>query len=127
MYDMDSGRYVSIGAESGGKPFGDPLPPGTYDILERAGRPDFYRLDPVDRNPYDDTHEPTGRDHFRLHRPGRTVGCIAAKDWDGWRQLDELIGNTQQTGMVPDNFKPWWKVWPTKPQYLKRYGQIIVY
>jgi hypothetical protein len=32
-----------------------------------------------------------------------------------------------QTDMVPDNFKPWWKFWPTKQQSLKRYGQIIVY
>ena len=79
LVDLDSGNSVAILAESGGKPFGASIPPGTYDILERQGRPGFYRLDRKDAIPYNDVDDASGRDHFRLHHPGRTTGCIAAK------------------------------------------------
>jgi RHS repeat-associated protein len=127
LTDQDTGDSVTTQAESGGKPFGDPIPSGTYDILERQGRPDFYRLDKQDSFPFEDVDNVTGRDHFRLHRPGRTIGCIAAKDEQGWKQVDELIKNTKQTDLVPDNFKPWWKFWPSKQQNLRRYGTLTVH
>ena len=126
MLDLDTGHSVTVQAASGGNPFGDPIPSGTYDILERAGRDGFYRLDKQDSTPYDDIDDATGRDHFRLHHPGRTIGCIAAATQAGWAQLDNLIKNTQQKGIVPDNFRPWWKFWPTPQQYLVRYGSITV-
>lgn len=125
--DQDTGYNVTTQAESGGKPFGDSIPSGTYDILERQGRPDFYRLDKQDSFPFDDVDSVTGRDHFRLHRPGRTTGCIAAKDAQSWKQVDELIKNTKQTDTVPDNFKPWWKFWPSTQQDLRRYGTLTVH
>ncbi len=127
LTDQDTGNSSTTQAESGGKPFGDPIPSGTYDILERQGRPDFYRLDKQDSFPFDDVDNITGRDHFRLHRPGRTIGCIAAKDAQSWKQVDELIKNTKQTDTVPDNFKPWWKFWPSTQQDLRRYGTITVH
>ena len=126
VIDLETGQRVTIQAESGGKPFGDPIPSGTYDILERQGRSDFYRLDKHDATPYDDVDDVTGRTHFRLHRPGRTIGCIAAKEEKAWKLVDELIKKTQRTEMVPDNFKPWWKLWPTVQQYVIRYGSLIV-
>ncbi|NLJ29541.1 MAG: DUF2778 domain-containing protein [Deltaproteobacteria bacterium] len=125
--DLDKGNSVTILAESGGKPFGDPIPYGTYNILERQGRLDFYRLDKEDVSPYDDVDDATGRSHFRLHHPGRTIGCIAAKDWEGWKKVNNLIKNTQHTDKVPDNFKPWWKFWPTASGQLTRYGTLRVY
>lgn len=53
--------------------FGGPIPLGDYDILER-GHKDGFRLEPKD-DPYgDDVHNETGRDNFRLHGPGGSIG-----------------------------------------------------
>jgi len=54
--DSDTGQQATMFAESGGKPFGDPIPMGKYEILDHRD-PDFLRLDPVDstlRNDIDD-------------------------------------------------------------------------
>lgn len=125
--DLDSGQTLTIGAESGGKPFGEPIPTGCYDILERAGKPEF-RLDPQDSKPFDDTDDATGRTHFRLHKPGNTIGCIAAKDQQQWDRMYDLIRNTATVGMQYDNFKPWWQFWNTQEKPLIMvYGTLCVY
>lgn len=123
--DLDTGKAATINVESGGKPFGDPIPNGTYDILEQQRKPDEFRLDKEDGTPYDDVDDATGRTHFRLHHPGRTIGCIAAKDWNGWNDVFNIISKTKTT-MVPDNFKPWWKIWPSQPSYLRDFGTLLV-
>ena len=123
--DLDTGQTVTINVESGGKPFGDPIPNGTYDILEQQRKPDEFRLDKEDGTPYDDIDDATGRSHFRLHHPGRTIGCIAAKDWNGWNSVFNIISKTKTT-LVPDNFKPWWKFWPSQPSYLRDFGTLLV-
>lgn len=123
--DSDTGQTATINVESGGKPFGDPIPSGTYDILEQQRKPDEFRLDKEDGTPYDDIDDATGRTHFRLHHPGRTIGCIAAKDWNGWDSVFNIINKTKTT-MVPDNFKPWWKFWPSQPSNLRDFGTLIV-
>jgi RHS repeat-associated protein len=123
--DLDTAQTITIAAESGGKPYGEPIPSGNYDILEQQRNPGEFRLDKQDRSPYDDTDDETGRSHFRLHRPGRTIGCIAMKDWNDWNRVYDLINKTR-TNVVPDNFKPWWKFWPTQPQYLRSYGTLTV-
>jgi len=64
------------------------------------------------------------RDNFRLHHPGRTIGCIAAKDWKDWNKVFNLISNTK-TSTVPDNFKPWWKFW-SSPGSLRDFGTLTV-
>jgi RHS repeat-associated protein len=122
--DTKTGRQVKTSAESGGKPFGDPIPPGPYEILERQGRDDFFRLDAVDKKPRDDVHEPSGRDHFRLHKPGRTIGCIAVKQPDDWQTLKRLLNDTDNT-TVPDNYHPWWKIW-YQPVPIKKFGTLTV-
>ena len=38
VIDLDTGRMVIINAESGGKPFGDPIPNGAFEILEQGRR-----------------------------------------------------------------------------------------
>ena len=124
VYDPDTGESVVTDAESGGKPFGDPLPEGDYEILDRAGDPDMYRLDPKDPNPRDDTHDETGRDHFRLHKPGRTVGCIAAKNQDDWERVKDVLDKTRREE-VDDNFKPWFKPWAS-PEKIDKYGDLTV-
>jgi RHS repeat-associated protein len=95
--DIDTGITIKAAAESGGKPWGDPIPKGTWDILERAGKPDFFRLDRQDRNRYDDIDDASGRGQFRLHRPGRTVGCIASTNWSDRHKIDKMIRNTKNT------------------------------
>jgi hypothetical protein len=110
--------------ESGGKPFGDPIPTGCYNILQRAGLPEF-RLDKQDSRPNDDVDEVTGRDHFRMHKPGRTFGCIAAKDQKEWNQMYDLVSNTQNKGSVVDLATPFWK--GLQVEKVTLYGTLCVY
>ena len=87
-FDLDTGEITSTNAESGGKPTGDPIPDGFYDILRHPSR-DRFRLDCKDGT-RDDVHNASGRGLFRLHGKGRTTGCIAASgsdaDWDRTRR-----------------------------------------
>jgi hypothetical protein len=108
VQDESTGANVSILAESGGKPWGDSIPNGTYEILARDGRPGFYRLDSLDANPGDDVDQRTGRSHFRLHHPGRTIGCIAAQTQEGWDQVQTLIDNTNTSTVMDHISPPWW-------------------
>ncbi|WP_241971794.1 RHS repeat-associated core domain-containing protein [Aliidiomarina sanyensis] len=102
MRDRDTKERISIGAISGGKPYGDPIPPGRYAILYTP-REDFFRLEPMDSKFGDDKHDATGRTEFRLHRPGLTIGCIAAEDWDGWGQVKQMLDNTSTTQTTVDS------------------------
>jgi RHS repeat-associated protein len=126
--DRETGVSKTIDVESGGKPFGDPIPDGKYDILQQERKPEEFRLDKQDSSPYDDIDDVTGRTHFRLHKPGRTIGCIAALKPEEWRPVHELICKTETT-TVPDNFCPWWKFWGKfsgPPGRIKNYGQLTV-
>jgi len=120
--DLDSGKQITIRVESGGKPWGEPIPNGSWDVVERRGRDDFFRLDRQDAHPYDDKDEIADRSKLRLHRPGRTVGCIAAKDWDEWKKANALILGTKTT-VVPDNSVPFWHL---RSETLVRYGTLVV-
>ena len=123
MHDLETGQSVRGKFESGGNPFGDPVPNGIYDILAHPD-PDFFRLEPVDRSYGDDTHESTTRDLFRLHRPGRTMGCIAAKDWGNWRPAQKLIRNTlADTVQVRSKSR---RPFAPRMETLPRYGRIVV-
>ncbi|MBU0475278.1 MAG: hypothetical protein KKF62_14085 [Bacteroidetes bacterium] len=122
--DLNTFDVVNINAESGGKPFGDPIPNGLYEILDQAQNPESFRLDAADRYPRNDVHESSGRNRFRLHEPGNTIGCIAATNTTGWQSLKNLLNNTKTT-QVPDNAKPWWKFWGGQ-EYIKRYGFFYV-
>jgi len=94
--DEDTGETIVIDARSGGRPYGDPLPSGDYDLLQRADK-DGFRLEPLDENYGDDTHDATGRNQFRLHGlgMGMTIGCIAAKEEDQWKKLRDMINKTK--------------------------------
>ena len=98
---------------------------GAYEILEQARNPESFRLDPIDNNPRNDVHDPSGRDRFRLHEPGNTVGCIAAEDRNEWDDIRDLINNTR-TDTVMDNAIPWWAPWRS-PAPITRYGHLYVY
>ncbi len=124
--DVDTGIKIRTTAESGGKPWGDPIEPGTYEILDQARNPDFFRLDAADSYPRNDIHDGTGRTNFRLHGPGRTIGCIACKNQQQWNQLRVLIENTS-TITVPENRAvPWWRQILTNSPTIKKFGTLKV-
>ncbi|MDG4551044.1 MAG: RHS repeat-associated core domain-containing protein, partial [Candidatus Contendobacter sp.] len=124
LHDLEKGTTISGPFESGGKPFGDPIPNGIYDILARAGRDGFYRLEPIDSTYGDDTDDKTGRIHFRLHHPGRTLGCIAAKDDKNWTDVEKFINSTQADNVTVPSMSRW--PWAPSTETLPRYGQIVV-
>ena len=115
LHDLATGKTVIGQFGSGGRPYGYPIPNGIYDILQHPD-PDFYRLEPMDGSYGDDTHDRTGRDEFRLHRPGRTKGCIAAEDADNWNQVRNFIRQTATED------SPWYVV----PADNKWFTRIVV-
>lgn len=124
--DLDTNRSMTIPVESGGKPWGASIPSGCYDIVERAGKPEF-RLDKQDNKPFNDVDDDTGRSHFRLHKPGRTIGCIAAKNQNQWDQMYDLISKTPETGTHVDLSVPWWKELDLHVESITVYGTLCVY
>jgi len=114
---------VTISATSGGKPFGDPILEGMYDILDHP-KADYLRLEPLDSQYGNDTHDPTGRDKFRLHKPGNTIGCIAAEDEDAWNDLRDIIRNTRTDEVTVDSKS--WKPWASQTEVVRRFGTLNV-
>jgi RHS repeat-associated protein len=126
-FDFDTMGGFIVPAESGGKPIGAPIPPGPYEIL-RTPRPDFFRLDPLDAQPRNDrwdcSCDADGRDLFRLHKPGRTIGCVAVKGDRDWARLRNLLLNTgKQDAPVPT---PWWKFWAPSAEPNQSHGWFFV-
>lgn len=123
LSDLETGQTATGQFGSGGRPYGDPIPNGIYDVLQHPD-PDFYRLEPVDGSYGDDVHDRTGRDKFRLHRPGRTIGCIAAEDSDNWNQVRDFIRQTAtETATVKTKSR---RPWASPTEQLLRYGRIVV-
>lgn len=102
VVDRDSRHSAFVSAESGGKPFGAPIPPGGYAILERLGREGFYRLESYDEQ-FGDDATPDGRTNLRLHHPGRTVGCISICTDDGFQQIKSIFDRTGKTSSEVDS------------------------
>jgi hypothetical protein len=123
--DWDTGEYVVTKAESGGKPWGAPIPKGEYEVLERAGKAEF-RLDAVDGSPRNDVNDntPGGRGLFRLHGPGRTLGCIACVDPAGWQSTFNLIYDTSTTTVPDMAVRHFWQQPSGAP--LLKYGRLTV-
>ncbi|MDO9795199.1 hypothetical protein Q7542_13820, partial [Glaesserella parasuis] len=96
-----------------------------YHILERQGNNDFFRLEPVDSNYGDDTHDATGRNEFRLHKPGRSIGCITSLDKENWEATNSFIRNTEKTiTQVNSKSRNPFK-WGQKESIIK-YGELTV-
>ena len=64
-----------------------PLPQGLYEIFAPPRGGSFYRLDPMDGAPRNDTHDASGRSLFRLHGPGGSTGCLTAQDDESWARI----------------------------------------
>ena len=99
------------------------VPNGDYDILGHPD-PDFFRLEPVDGEYGDDTHAGTGRDKFRLYRPGWTIGCIAADENSSWAKARDMIRATK-TDTVEVRSKSRNPFAP-RTEILIRYGRVTV-
>ncbi len=126
--DEDTHETIVLCAESGGNPYGKPIPGGKYEILERAGRAEFYRLDAIDSKPRNDTHEPTGRTELRLHKPGRTIGCIAAaKDCKNcWESVVKLINKTKTLNVDVTSHRRFEFIRGPAKENIKKYGELRV-
>ena len=121
--DEDTGETQVIDAYSGGNPYGKPIPEGNYDILDHP-KNDFFRLEPKDKKYGDDTHQPTGRDEFRLHKPGRSIGCVTAKKKEPWEKLRDMIRKTKtSTETVKSKSR---NPFGPKTEKIKKFGELRV-
>lgn len=112
---------------------GDPIPDGEYSILDHPD-PDFYRLEPNDKNYGDDTHDATGRTVLRLHRPGGSSGCITCGQSeadrgdktanDNWKKVNDFISETETKTAQVDNKSS--NPFASDKEILKYYGTVIV-
>lgn len=98
--DYDSNESITTEVYSGGIPKGNPIPEGTYDILQKNEK-GFYRLEAKDDNYGDDETNFVGingdsstRTFLRLHRESNTIGCVAVKGDKKWREVESLIDQT---------------------------------
>jgi hypothetical protein len=132
LTDIQTGATASGKFFSGGFLGADPIPSRNFEILERAGRPGFYRLDAVDANPRNDVDDATGRTAFRLHAGTRSLGCITACTQADFDQVADLLNKTS-TEKVTDNRQPGF--WSSLKQFflgreesptIEKYGEIEV-
>ena len=94
-----------------------------YDILDHP-KNDFFRLEPKDKSYGDDTHDPTGRDEFRLHKPGRSIGCVTAKSKSPWEKLRDMIRKTKtSTETVKSKSR---SPFAPKTESIKKFGELKV-
>jgi hypothetical protein len=70
-----------------------------------------------------DVFEQFGRDKFRLHKPGRSIGCITAETESDWKKVKNLVENTK-TEEVPDWVSKWKRL--LLGRTIKRYGYLRV-
>jgi RHS repeat-associated protein len=121
--DRDTGESCSMNAYSGGNPWGDPIPKGSYSILDHPNV-DFLRLESDDASFGDDTHDATGRDKFRLHKPGRSIGCVTARDQAGWEKVRDLIRKTKTTESTVESKS--WNPFAPSTESVKNFGNLQV-
>jgi len=109
VMDLDTGE-AAIGVFRSGGDFGtDPIELGEYEILEHPETDRRLRLDAVDAKPRNDVHDPSGRKEFRIHGPGRSLGCITALDVGEYDPVISII-RTTRTELVSDNKElPIWR------------------
>ncbi len=100
--DLDTRQTVNTSAYSGGNPYGESIKEGKYDILDHPNK-DFFRLESVDGKYGDDTHNQSGHNKYRLHKPGRSTGCIAGKCEEGWKKTRNMIRSTKTSTTTVDS------------------------
>jgi len=110
-----------------------PIPNGKYDLLEYEKRSDWFKLDAQDESRYDDVHDKTGRDGFRLHKGTLSYGCVTAdSNSEGrneeWNVLMKIINNTTTEDVPKREGKQKYIPWGTRKKYgyLKVYGTDLI-
>jgi len=93
--DTETGETVTGKSFSGGKPYGDYAPEGSYDILT-PNKDGHYRLEAHDSHYGDDKVEGTDQSLLRLHETGRgrSMGCVSVEGDDTWAAIDDLLSRT---------------------------------
>jgi RHS repeat-associated protein len=125
--DLDTGCAAMAAFVSGGKPYGDHIPLGDYNILQPNSRGQ-YRLEALDSNYGDDAIEGTDQSQIRLHGTGsgRTIGCVSVVGDDNWEKINSLINETSTTvDAVPvlNQWLPWNK---GETEDLTNFGTLTV-
>lgn len=126
VVDVDTGVVVTMRAVSGGRPFGAPIPSGTYDILDHPN-PNKFRLEARDSHYGDDSTGSGGpeRTELRMHHKGLgiTTGCIAAVD-NGWIAVRKLLEGTSTSEVNVDSksLNPF----ASDTEVVKKFGEIRV-
>ncbi|MCP4353803.1 MAG: DUF2778 domain-containing protein [Desulfobacterales bacterium] len=85
---------------------------------------DYFRLESIDNNYGDDTHDRTGRDKFRIHKFGSSEECITALDDEQWKKLRDMIRNTKtsRTQVKSKSRNPF----APKNEDINKFGEIRV-
>jgi RHS repeat-associated protein len=115
--DLDTGETINLwpGCTFSGGPdligrIWKPIPTGQYEVLERAGKPLWLRLDPIDAVPRNDKGdnpgEGFGRSEFRMHPGNISEGCITISEKNKvclfvYQKIRDLLGKTKKV-IVPD-------------------------
>lgn len=129
--DADTGNEAKGLFFSGTGP-NDQIPAGDYAILQRGDK-DGFRLEPYDSVFGDDKHNGTGQTLLRLHGPGRSNGCVTARDATSWADVKALVQSTS-TSLV--TVQKYWSLTlpgghllmriPTGTEQVKYYGRLKV-
>jgi len=142
LTDNDTKKSVSGQYFTGGKPYGEPIPNGKYEILDHVPdktsknyKPGRYWLDAIDANPRNDIHEPTGRNNFRLHGFGNSTGCLTACENTNHKEIDDFIQKTKtepvniqspERGLFRKNWDFITDTEPSESNSHQKYGEIEV-
>lgn len=97
VYAKSGGRFTD--ANTFRPDSSDTIPLGKYDILDHRDST-WFRLDARDSYPFNDVHEPTGRDVFRLHPGKLSLGCITVNKFSNEgtffeNQVAPMLRNTR--------------------------------
>jgi RHS repeat-associated protein len=127
VYDQDTRQAAVVQAISGGRPSGDPTPPGWYSILDNAGRDQNYRLEGQDSTFGNDQYE--GRDRLRLHGLGRgiNIGCISVCKNRDMARVNQILGGTRtKTATVDSKTRMAGLLGHPRTENIRNYGTLHV-
>ena len=72
---------------------------------------------------------PTGRSRTSCPSggcPGRSIGCITAKDSAAWKNVATLIANTMSRVVIDGYRQPLYRRWMNMPEFAVYYGTLEV-
>ena len=134
--DLDTGKTEYGLFKSGDKMlFGlyqaNSVPVGAYDILSRGKSGDSFRLEAQDPYYGDDSADFPGQvrmTEIRLHKDGRSLGCVTACDASEWARIKPMLlsTSTSTTEVYGKGFISRMLGIPLSREYLKNYGTLRV-